>query len=126
MSRRKKLENINIPVTMERLNSTHAELAPDIQKKYGTDPAKLEMAEKCVYYSKKYMWERPIGCNANFRMSDLQEEMAEYVNKAIEEESKKTGPDAPKAFFGILAFWVIGGIVSWIVQRFLTKYFDKD
>ncbi len=126
-------KNKMVPICSEaKLKEVHEAVTTELLKKYGGDPAKLEFSNKVLYYSKKFMWERPIGCSPNFRMSDLQNEMSDYIKKSLDEEQPKcmdpTHPDSPKGFFitgTMLALWVVGAIISWVIQRFLTNWYNE-
>lgn len=96
-------------------------ISSDIVKRYGENNAKAAIAERARYYSNEYLFNRPIGMAPNFRVSDLQKEMSEYVHKKFEE-------DSPKGFFfglEFIAMAILSGVISWIIKRILDSLIDS-
>lgn len=97
-------------------------LSSAITKRYGESNAKSEAAIRAKYFASEYLFNRPIGMAPNFRMSDLQNEMKEYIQKRFEEDSEAKG-----FLFGgeIILGYVISAIISFIIKIILEKLMDS-
>lgn len=97
-------------------------LSSAITKRYGESNAKSEAAIRAKYFASEYLFNRPIGMAPNFRMSDLQNEMKEYIQKRFEEDSEAKG-----FLFGgeILLGWILASVISWVIRLVLDKLLES-
>lgn len=95
-------------------------MSSKIQDKFEDEPKRL-VAQQALEYSHEYIRGMPIGWNQGYRIKDLNDKISKYVEKRMRDEQ-------PKGFlFGgeILLAWIVSGIISWVIRRFLDSILDR-
>ena len=78
-----------IVINAENVKKIQNAVTSDIQKRYGNKPDRLAVAEQAKYYADEFLFNLPIGMTPNFRVSDLQVKMSDYIHKRFQDESSK-------------------------------------
>ena len=95
-------------------------------KEYGEDPQKKEFAEKLAVFAGEFSHSNPVGSREERKAKRIKKrDYRRQCRRHLEEKSKDI--PRPVGFIGGFIFMAfLSGLISWLVQMMLRKYFEDE
>lgn len=97
----------------------YMQISTEIETKYKNSPTRKRLADKCLEKGKEWL-EKFYEETGEISASDkkrVKKECAAYIKKNVDTT------DEVNVYGSILTIFIIGAIISWLVQRFLDEMF---
>ena len=111
-------------MSLQRIEAVGTLVDTEIEKKYSNDSKRKKAAYHANRYVQEYLRNCPKGFNFNQNSSEYKENLRNYVTGRMTGEIPSPNNAKEFVFLGFLAMAVISGIVSWVVKKFLDRWFS--